>query len=759
MKYILYLFVIFIAYVPFIKPSGALDSVYPELLYLSISQLIIAFYFTIKKKKETYRIGLLIIFLFLFLIWSLITALTSFNPTEGLVDWYKFFTFFSGIFYVTQIFKDIKNKYFFYVLLIMTLSIESIYIFYEFLKVYNFENPPNRVYQFVGFTSNLNVTAFGILIKIPILLFIFFNQKNKLIQILTSIIFVISLFDLLIISSRGAILTFITLGVSLVIFNFFLKKKTNIVLSNKRILKFVFLSVFTFLVHVFLYQNSQDFRVDKRLQSFDFQDSRSSYNFRKGFYQEAIKGFVDKPLLGHGIGNWKIFSIKYGKNRIREYQVPYHAHNDFIQMFTETGFIGGMLYVLIIILPVFYLLKSFFFDKKASPEKIFLAASLIVFIFDSSFNFPRARAISMSNFVLIYSFYLAFFRNEKNFTLSLIKYRLLNICLLLFTIGSVVVFQKLYINSKQQIKLVQDFNFTRFFERDLDEIDQISHDFPTLTHTAMPLAVAKGNYYAYQGKYNEAKTLFKKGTKNNPFLGSGDIGMVNIFLQKGQFDSAYFYSKRALEKLPYNQLHIATHQLVLSKLNDWKYLSEEDSIFELVKNENVAKIWENHLLLQIKYKSTDSFNIKDKSLIKEALVKFPGNKKILVAEKLINNSKEKISLANIYDQEAFINFQEKDYEKSIENWEKAKSLIPNEDSYYLNIAQAYNGLGGYDLSLQELKKIEDLDIVEQNGKLEFLRAVAYLGLKQKDKYCKNFKISYEKGYNLSGETLMKLNCN
>ena len=63
------------------------------------------------------------------------------------------------------------------------------------------------------------------------------------------------------------------------------------------------------------------------------------------------------------------------------------------------------------------------------------------------------------------------------------------------------------------------------------------------------------------------------------------------------------------------------------------------------------------------------------------------------------------------------------------------------------------------MSLQELKKIEDLDIVEQNGKLEFLRAVAYLGLKQKDKYCKNFKISYEKGYNLSGETLMKLNCN
>jgi hypothetical protein len=50
----------------------------------------------------------------------------------------------------------------------------------------------------------------------------------------------------------------------------------------------------------------------------------------------------------------------------------------------------------------------------------------------------------------------------------------------------------------QQLKLIQDFNFTRYFERDLEEIKNISHEFPTLTHTGMPLAVAKANYYAYQ---------------------------------------------------------------------------------------------------------------------------------------------------------------------------------------------------------------------------------------------------------------------
>ena len=78
-----------------------------------------------------------------------------------------------------------------------------------------------------------------------------------------------------------------------------------------------------------------------------------------------------------------------------------------------------------------------------------------------------------------------------------------------------------------------------------------------------------------------------------------------------------------------------------------------------------------------------------------------------------------------------------------------------------NISEIFNFLEQNvdDLDLSEVLIIIRVNINENTGKLEFLRAVAYLGLEQKDKYCKNFKISYEKGYKLSGETLKKLNCN
>ena len=196
----------------------------------------------------------------------------------------------------------------------------------------------------------------------------------------------------------------------------------------------------------------------------------------------------------------------------------------------------------------------------------------------------------------------------------------------------------------------------------------------------------------------------------------------------------------------------------MSLLNNKKYLNEADSIFNKVKDDDIQAIWENHLLLLISNKHSDSFNQSDKDLVREAIMKFPSSKKMLTAEKLINNKKDVILLANEYDQDAALLFSQKKYKKAIDNWEKAKSLIPNEDSYYLNIAQAYNGIEAFNLALSELEKIEKLQIEEKTGKLEFLRAVAYLGLEKKDKYCQYFIISSNKGYILSKETLKKLNC-
>ena len=43
------------------------------------------------------------------------------------------------------------------------------------------------------------------------------------------------------------------------------------------------------------------------------------------------------PILGVGLGNWKLKSIEYDAKDIEGYVVPYHAHSDFIQLGAELG--------------------------------------------------------------------------------------------------------------------------------------------------------------------------------------------------------------------------------------------------------------------------------------------------------------------------------------------------------------------------------------------------------------------------------------
>ena len=60
-----------------------------------------------------------------------------------------------------------------------------------------------------------------------------------------------------------------------------------------------------------------------------------------------------KPVFGIGIGNWKIKSIEYSRNSIVGYTVPYHVHNDFLQITAEIGVIGGLLYLMIYLMPIY----------------------------------------------------------------------------------------------------------------------------------------------------------------------------------------------------------------------------------------------------------------------------------------------------------------------------------------------------------------------------------------------------------------------
>ena len=147
----------------------------------------------------------------------------------------------------------------------------------------------------------------------------------------------------------------------------------------------------------FYYQN---FYSDKgadalsRAATISFSTNDGSVNQRLRYYEDVFKHVVSNPVIGVGLGNWKLKSIEYDNKDINGYIVPYHAHSDFIQLGAELGVIGFFLYLGIFILTIFYGLKLIIISNLAEKDKAFIfliLTALGVYSIDANLNFPIAR--------------------------------------------------------------------------------------------------------------------------------------------------------------------------------------------------------------------------------------------------------------------------------------------------------------------------------------------------------------------------------
>ena len=173
----------------------------------------------------------------------------------------------------------------------------------------------------------------------------------------------------------------------------------------------VFASSFTS-YNYFNEKNISDIIVD-RFSTVSNPQSDDSVNERVNFFSTAISSIKEKPILGVGIGNWKIKSVGLSKDIIEGYRVPFFAHNDFLQYTAEIGILGGLSFIYLIFFPFFYSLKNFF--KKISFNSNFLIYMICgVYIIDSMINFPAHRP--MIFIYLCFTFSLFYYSKSLNKT-------------------------------------------------------------------------------------------------------------------------------------------------------------------------------------------------------------------------------------------------------------------------------------------------------------------------------------------------------
>lgn len=205
-----------------------------------------------------------------------------------------------------------------------------------------------RILRAYGGMSHPNILGGFIVIAILFLLIIFINNYSKFSNLI-KIFFWTSLFILstcfILTFSRSAYLA-LFIALSILLLRFIYKKQFNVI-------KLFILTLFLFLaINFFIFHNL----IIARMPSSDIRSDTSEIE-RVELNKQAINVIRANLFFGVGLGNYipYVFSNDVGKLKVWQYQP---VHNIFLLLLSETGIVGLIMFLLILVLSFIEKLKS-----------------------------------------------------------------------------------------------------------------------------------------------------------------------------------------------------------------------------------------------------------------------------------------------------------------------------------------------------------------------------------------------------------------
>ncbi|MGI9138705.1 MAG: O-antigen ligase family protein, partial [Sediminibacterium sp.] len=391
--------------VHFISDFGGADVMGAQWLYSSTLDFVVLVYIIINKKSYNdaivnifkYKFTLLFSFL---IIWAITSYFYAINPTETLVTLARLITTFLIFILLSILFYKKDIKYVFNIVsfaMAFILLWDSFYILKGFSKNIETMDLDANIVSLSGNHGNKNVMAASLLIKFPFILWLILNHK-AFIKIVNFVILFFGIVALFIMNTRS---TYVGLGIIFLIYCisslFFvgIRNKTKVI---QQIAYFLVPLIIGFFVANLLLGNAVDLQgyqggygtVTKRTGDITVQSEQGS---RIHLWKAAIDYALKNPWKGAGYGNWKLASIPYEKEFTNDLFVPYHCHNDFIEMFADLGIVGGITFGLMFLLvPIFTI--NIWKNKKYKPYHLSATISFMAvtcYAVDAFLNFPAER--------------------------------------------------------------------------------------------------------------------------------------------------------------------------------------------------------------------------------------------------------------------------------------------------------------------------------------------------------------------------------
>lgn len=362
--------------------------------------------------KRTLLNSITVIFL-TFILWGLLSYFYAINPNEVIVKFSRWINVLCGILIVSILLKKFNNQFkalayiMSFALLVEISASLSQYINLLQITTYDF----SKTFFIKGLTANKNVTSASIIVKIPFLLYLIWDSKKIILKYIYSIILFSVFYNIIILSSRASYIS-ISLLILLIAIYFVITgiKYKNLKNSISQYLLYpLFALTFSILFSFISLGSSNSATISNRITTINTTDTSASQRLR--YYGHSIEQVKNNPILGVGLGNWKIKSIDYDHLNMNGYTVPYHVHNDFLEIAAELGLFGFLLYFSIFLIIGIFFFKFILYhklDHKGVIPSIILGLSLLCYLIDANLNFPHARVINQISFIFIISAFINF---------------------------------------------------------------------------------------------------------------------------------------------------------------------------------------------------------------------------------------------------------------------------------------------------------------------------------------------------------------
>ncbi|WP_395617821.1 O-antigen ligase family protein [Aquirufa sp.] len=610
----------------FIPDMGGSDVMGAQWLYASSLSLVLVGYIAIRYSTYAEAISQVYTYKFtlvfsLLLFWAIGSYFYAINPTETLVTLARLITTYFVFINLSILFYQQDRAVLFTGIaygITAYLFFDSIYVLKTFSANLRTMDLDAAILGLNKYHGNKNVTAASLLIMIPFAMYVIMSAKwlGRIAGIITLSMGVFALF---LMNTRS---TYV--GFALITVLFFV----GLIWQNKSQIKPALLF---FLLPAVL----AIFAANTRLQlAVAGQENAGGYGTvtkrlgqitegsdRLHLWGTAIDYSLKNPILGAGYGNWKLASIPYERELANELFVPYHAHNDFIEMFADLGLLGGLCFAGMFVLLLYYTFQ--FLRTKCGDPLMVIIAFLAVTCYgvDALLNFPAERTAMQSMLSLAAALVLIpLDKSARSFTAMPVVYLLLGIVLLT---PSIYVANETFESLKIQKFVMGEVNSDpKMATIDVEKLP----DMPNLSSSTLPMKAMMARYYIRDKRFDDALRVLKESENDNPFLHYNDFLRTSIYASLNKMDSAHFYAKRAFNAWPRASSYYKNMIFTSAKLKDTNEIKRALQVSLDAKND-IAITWNQYLLGMFEVKRGT-----DKALLEtlnQTLKKFPADTAIL----------------------------------------------------------------------------------------------------------------------------------